>query len=134
MSQENVEIVQRGYEAFNTGDWDTAFREYAHPDAELYAPPIYPEGRQVYVGRRGFAEWSATIRDAWAEWHFEPERYFDLGADVLVFTRLVAKSETSAIELDREVAHLWKIKDGRVAAVRVYLERDEALEAAGLSE
>jgi SnoaL-like domain len=34
MSQEDVEILRRMYEAANRGDWDSMLREYAHPDCE----------------------------------------------------------------------------------------------------
>jgi ketosteroid isomerase-like protein len=38
MSQENIEIVRQVYEAFNRGDWDAVYRDYAE-DAELTTPP-----------------------------------------------------------------------------------------------
>jgi hypothetical protein len=55
-----------------------------------------------------------------------PERYFDVEPEVLVFARIVAEGGASGFRLDREVAHLWSIRDGRVAGVKVYLDRAEA--------
>ena len=37
MSQENVEIVRQVYEAFNRGDWDAVYRDFAG-DAEMTTP------------------------------------------------------------------------------------------------
>ena len=34
MSQENVEVVRRVYDALNHGDWDAVFRDM-HPDFEM---------------------------------------------------------------------------------------------------
>jgi ketosteroid isomerase-like protein len=34
MSEENVEIIRRVYDALNRNDWDAAFRD-AHPDIEI---------------------------------------------------------------------------------------------------
>jgi hypothetical protein len=33
----------------------------------------------------------AMLRDAWAEWRFEPERFIDAGDQVVVFVRVLAK-------------------------------------------
>ena len=38
MSRENIEIVRQVYEAFDRGDWDAVYRDYAE-DAELTTPP-----------------------------------------------------------------------------------------------
>jgi len=49
MSQENVEIVRRGIEAWNRGDMD-AFRELHDPDAVLRPVSDWPE-QGPFVGR-----------------------------------------------------------------------------------
>jgi ketosteroid isomerase-like protein len=41
---------------------------------------------------------------------------------------------TSGIIVDRRHYALWTLRDGKIARLRVYLDRTEAVEAAGLSE
>ena len=74
------------------------------------------------------------LREAWSEWRFVPERFFDAGDRVLVFVHVVAVGRESGVPIDLETAHLWTIRDGRAKSMRVYRDRSEALEAAGLRE
>ena len=132
MSQENVEVVQKLYELIAERDVESAFPDYAVADVEIRVPPLYPDTPEVFRGRAGIAEWTAMIDEVWAEWRFVPERYFDAGGTVVVFARLIATARTSGVHLEREVAHLWVVEEGRATSIRAYLDRAEALEAAGL--
>jgi uncharacterized protein len=132
MSQENVEVVRKLYGLIAEGDVESAFPDYAVADIELSVPPLYPDTPDVFRGRAGIAEWTAMIDEVWAEWRFVPERYFDAGGTVVVFARLIATARTSGVHLEREVAHLWDVEEGRVTSIRAYLDRAEALEVAGL--
>jgi ketosteroid isomerase-like protein len=133
MSHENVELVRWLYGLIADGDVESAFPEHAVDDFEVRVPPLYPDTPEVFRGRDGIAEWTAMIDEVWAEWRFVPERYFDAGETVVVFARLIATARTSGVHLEREVAHLWVVEEGRAISVQAYLERDEALEAAGLN-
>jgi hypothetical protein len=56
MSQENVEIIRRHYEAFNRRDLDTV-AQYHHPDIEVYPGAVGPDTDTGSRGRfRGRAE------------------------------------------------------------------------------
>ena len=132
MSQENVEVVRKLYELFARREIEPAFPAYADPNLELRVPPLYPDTPQVFRGREGVERWIAMIDEVWAEWRFEPERYLDTGSTVVVLARLIAEGGSSGIHLEREVAHLWKVERGRATSIRVYLNRTDALEAAGL--
>jgi ketosteroid isomerase-like protein len=68
------------------------------------------------------------------EWRFEPERFVDAGDQVVVLVRVVARGGSSGVSLDRETAHLWTLREGRVTRCEVYLDRSEALEAVRLRE
>jgi hypothetical protein len=45
----------------------------------------------------------------------------------------IASGSTSGITVERRIAHLWKLREGRVRRWFVYTTLREALEAAGLS-
>ncbi len=72
------------------------------------------------------------IDEAWTEWRFEPERYLERGSTVVVLARLIAEGGSSGIHLEREVAHVWTVQHGRATAISAYLDRADALEAAGV--
>ena len=132
VSAENVEVAQKLYELFARRDIAAAFPDYADPDFELRVPPIYPDAPEVFRGSKGIEDWMAMIDEAWAEWRFEPERYLEAGSTTVVLARLVAEGSSSGVHLERDVAHLWAFDNGRATGIRVYLDRGEALEAAGL--
>jgi ketosteroid isomerase-like protein len=144
MSQENVAMIRALYGLFGDRSFaeardaadevDTAFRVYLHPDFEIRIPERYPEGGEVFRGREGVEGWLAMIDDVWSEWRYEDHRYLDAGSTVVAILRVVAKGSASGVQLDREVAHVWRISENRAAGVTVYLDLNEALEAAGLRE
>src|SRR5829696_367524 len=89
MSQENVELVRRVYSATpGLRDSDPAadrefldrmFGDFFDADLTWHLPPEYPEGAQLARGRDGLRAFIAMLREAWSEWRFVPERFFDAG-------------------------------------------------------
>ena len=67
--------------------------------------------------------------------HFEPERFFDVDDErVLVFVRVSATGAGSGVQIANRVAHVLTLRDRRVVRFRVFGDRQEALEAVGLSK
>jgi ketosteroid isomerase-like protein len=50
----------------------------------------------------------------------------------VTLVRTVARGGASGVRLDRETAHLWTLRDARIARCEIYLDRSEALEAVGM--
>ena len=145
LAHENVDVVRRLYQdggpfALPLGPegeralLDHLFREYYDEQLEVLMPPDYPEGEQVYVGRRGMSRLIGGLRDSWVKWRFEAERFIDAGERVIVLIRVVAEGGSSGIATERETAHLWTVRDGRLTSIQIYRDRAEALEAEGLRE
>jgi ketosteroid isomerase-like protein len=79
MSQENVEIIKRGFEHFiATGEvpWDL-FDE----NIEVHDHDAPDQGD--YRGHVGYARWLEDWGAAWADWSMEAERYIDAGDPVV---------------------------------------------------
>ena len=133
MSQENVEIVRKGIEAWNQHDADL-WLEYASPDIEwMPAGPAAVEGA-VYRGRDEVASGFNAVWETWEVFHFEERQIRDLGDAVLWLGRVRMRGSASHIDLDQEFAAHFRLRDRRVITVRAFLAWPEALEAAGLSE
>jgi ketosteroid isomerase-like protein len=139
MSRDNVELVQRSYVLLEElreakpGALERSFRECFDERVEVCIPDAYPEGEQVFRGRSGLRRGVESTREVWDEWRFEREQFLDAGDQVVVLVRVVARGGSSGISLDRETAHLWTVRDGRVTRCEVYLDRSEALEVARAS-
>ena len=136
MSQENVEAVWRGVQAWNTDDLDAALAEL-HPDVEWH-PSLEP----AFEGKATTFKGHDGARRAWAEYRGEMferltiqvEEVRDLGESVLLLGRFTVTGRATHIEFDTEVGQLITFRDGKIATVHDYLSHREALEAAGLSE
>jgi len=140
LQHENVDLVRRLY--LDGGPFalpmgpeaerallDHLFGEYYDEQLEVLMPPDYPEGEQVYVGRRGMSKLIGGLRDSWTKWRFEAERFIDAGERVIVLIRVVAEGGSSGIATERETAHLWTVRDGRLTSIQIHRDRAEALEA-----
>jgi ketosteroid isomerase-like protein len=143
VSQENVEIVRRLYGEggpfalpLSPDDervlLDRLFRDFYDERVEVRMPADYPEGEQVLWGREGMAGLLAMLRETWTVFRFEPEHFIDAGDRVVVFIRVVAEGGASGVATDRETAHVWRVRDGRLSSIRIHLDRSRALEAMGL--
>jgi ketosteroid isomerase-like protein len=135
MSQENVEVIRRDYEVFEAYGFAApadVYDELFHPDAEVVPPAIYPDTEPSYSGFEGFQRWSRQVDEMWDDWHFEPERFFDAGDQVVVFVRVSATGTQSRVAVEMATAHVFTLRDGRIARVEIFLDRQEALKAVGL--
>jgi ketosteroid isomerase-like protein len=133
MSRENVDVVKALFAAFAERDLDAAAR-VLHPEIEI-RPAIVggPEG-VVYRGLNGNRQFWADIDAAWTEFRIEPEEFRDLGGQVLVLGRALARGPGSGIALDEAAAWIAVVSEGQIIRFQSFSHQQEALEAAGLSE
>jgi ketosteroid isomerase-like protein len=132
MSQENVEIVRRFFDAFERGDVQTSLACF-HPEIELSTPPSQP-GASTYHGLDGVRRATTIWVGTWDDFHMNVEELTDLGEQVLVRVRERGRGKGSGVEVERELFDLFTIRGDRIVRLRMYDTRPEALQAAGLRE
>ena len=66
MSQENVEALKRGAEAYNRRDIEPLV-ELFHPEAEWYPFTAQVEGNEAYHGHEGLRQWFANTNATFEE-------------------------------------------------------------------
>jgi ketosteroid isomerase-like protein len=133
MSQENVEIIRRGYEALNRRDVDTWLNGF-HADAEVHDLPTIPDA-PVYRGHYALRNWVEMIRDVWTEEsYYELEKLTAAGDFVLVAVRAHAWGRGSGVPIEVSFFQVFEMRDRKVQRAWAYFDEDEALEAAGLRE
>ena len=136
MSEENVEIVRRLY--------DTVARRDAAAVLDLYDPEVEWDMTRgplagltawgVYRGHEGLQRFFRERYEAWDEIEDHCEELIDAGDRVISVTTTRGRGRSSGVEVEGTNASLWTIRDGKIVRVVWFGSRDEALEAAGLSE
>jgi ketosteroid isomerase-like protein len=136
MSQENVELVSRVYGDFGLSPRLVEAAAQAGliaPDAEFDYSALLPDG-PVFRGVEAWGEhadsspWGGSLKLA-------SERIFDVDDErVLVFVHSSGEGEGSGAAVEGRTATEFTIRDGVIVRIKLYKDRTEALEAAGLEE
>ncbi len=131
MSQENVEIGQRMIAALNRRDLDAALSLVA--DDVTWATLISTDTKLIKGKSQLREEWENQIDLLDPTW--EAEDLTDLGEDTVLGTvRIAGRGAAGGVPVEASTALVAVFRDRRVAEVRTYSSRAEALEAVGLSE
>jgi ketosteroid isomerase-like protein len=133
MSQENVEIVRRAYQAFNRGDLDAVVANVA-PDSEYVASGAIPGVEGVYRGPEGLKRVISWLREAFADVRVEVHDLIGAGDQVPVSFTNRGRGKQSGVEASWTVWQLWTLRDGKMVRGQGFTSREDALEAAGLED
>lgn len=136
MSQENTELVRRGYELYAAGDLDAVAELFAD-DAELPGGGglgVVGTAAGTHYGPEGFLRGTEEALEAFEEYRVEPEEFIDAGESVVVPVRISGRGRASGAMMETRLAHLWVLRDGKVIRSEIYRTVPEAVEAAGLRE
>jgi ketosteroid isomerase-like protein len=132
MSQENVKILRRGIEMYNRRDID-GFLELAHADIEWDSAFAGLEGGTF----KGLADFRAYFEEIAASWEVFELRPLDFQATedkVLASLNVFGKGKASGVEILTPIWILFWMRDRKAYRGKTYLDRADALEAAGLAE
>jgi ketosteroid isomerase-like protein len=138
MSQENVEIVRRAFQALNRAGLESedSYRlamELFHPEVEWHDQHELP-GATVH---HGIDEVMRHIASAEESVHYEPAdllEILDAGSCVVAVYRIHARGRSSGVPVERDSVHVYSFSGARIERVQIFGNRAEALEAAGLRE
>jgi ketosteroid isomerase-like protein len=129
VSQENVEIVRRAFEASTRRDNEAALALY-DPEVTFH----HQVDGSVYRGLTGVREFFRDWLAAWSELSYDAEEWIDAGDDVVAALHVQARGRHSEVPVERREWHVWTLREGKLWRLRIYATKAEALEAAGLSE
>jgi len=132
MSQENVELVRRMYDAWNERGPESLQQFWAE-DAEFHDPLNLPDSR-VVRGRDAIAAYQTDQTRVIGDMKFALVDMRERGQTVVIRLELTVHGPASGIDVPGEIAQVVEVVDGRVQRMRVFMTWEEALEAAALSE
>ena len=132
MSNENVDIVRRVYEALE--EPDAAVRALWHPQVEFdVSRDIFGAvvGGGHYRGVDGVRRWMLDLYDAWEKMELHCEELIEAGEQVVSVLSARGRGRSSGIELEYHPAGVWTLRQGKIVRVVWFPTREEALEAVG---
>ena len=130
MSQDNVEILRRMYEAAHDGDWGSVLRDYAHPDCE--ATFVAGPGAGTHRGREAILAAISDVTAAFDAWIVEPLEFLESGDQIVVIARHRLRPTGTEGEFEYRNGQTWTLRDGKIQSLLQYPSPEEALEAVGL--
>ena len=134
MSEANVEIVREQHAVFDEliegreiGSW-----VYGYFDPTCEYRPV--EELELVCGHQALIEWTERWLEAWSSYSESIEEIIDGGEVVFSASTVNARGRTSGLEIHQRVFYVFEMREGKILRLVEYLDRDEALEAAGLRE
>jgi ketosteroid isomerase-like protein len=141
MSEENIEIVRQGFDAFN------AFMR-GEPSEEALAALVDPEFEYDWPAERDWPEpdhsrqgvplafaFIKRVQSSLIDVVWEPLEFIEAPDNrVLAQVRQSGRDRESGVPVEFQLFHVVTLRDGRVRKLEFFHHRAEALEAAGLQD
>ena len=102
-----------------------------HPDLESVA--VW-QGGTIYSGVQGFREMWLDWLQPYTTYYTRVDEMIDVGDRVVVLVRDHGRLRDTESELDLLAGSIWELREGRIVRVEFCANREQTLEAAGLSE
>jgi ketosteroid isomerase-like protein len=140
MSHRNIESVDSAVEALNetyrTGDtrpWRQLVEATFDRDVVLEADEAFTEGE--WRGHEGVVRFVASQMEVLDEMWLRVDDYVHLEDDcVVVAITFGGRARHTGLEVELHPLHVFTLRDGKAVRWQVFLERERALEAAGVQE
>ena len=135
MSQENVDAIRWGTELWLRGEFE-AWLETLAPDIgwDISAHPL-PDVPDFGQGRESFVtDMLGTYVSGWNDYVVGIAEVAEAGDEVLLVLHETATMRQTGVRMERDLAQLWSVRDGKAVFMRVFRTKAEALEAAGVHE
>jgi ketosteroid isomerase-like protein len=132
MSEENVAIVRRAFDAYTEGDIDGVLRVCAE-DIVIAQAQELPGVPPVQHGHDGVLEAFGIWPEQWDDFKIEIERVVaDPGDYVVVATRQSGRGKQSGVEVEADFTFVFTIRHGKITEWRIFVDEGQAL--AGLEQ
>jgi ketosteroid isomerase-like protein len=137
MSQENVELIRKGFESWEAGGGTAdalpveMYAEDVRWDFSAYQLVDLPTTGQ---GRDNLMSTFAKYFSGWQHYQPEVREVIDAGEHVVTALHETVGVADSEVVIERDVFQVWTLREGKVTRYAWFRTRDEALEAAGLRE
>jgi ketosteroid isomerase-like protein len=125
--------AERNFDLLAAGDF-ARISESLDPEAVWFGTRGGLDEDQVLRGPEAWIEYMREIEEPWKRFDVEVERLTGVGDTVVVFLRESARARHGDLEVHNDTAMVIKVRQQKIIEATGYLDRDEALRAAGLTD
>jgi ketosteroid isomerase-like protein len=126
-----TEVVRRFLDAFAAGDDETQIA-LMHADVELVEWPEAPDSHHVQGANEAIQIRNSWF-EAWESLRFAVDEYLEAGDRVVACGKAHALGKGSTVPVDFENYTVFTLRGGKVARLEFFIEREQALTAAGIA-
>jgi len=127
---ENVEIVRRGFEAFNE-DGVEGILPLIDPEFVVTTPPNLASEPDTYEGHEGVRRYFDSFYDAMEEIRWEPHSFHEIGDRIAVPFTLHARGKSTGLDVSQDAVQVWELRDGKALGMELFATLDDARQAHG---
>ena len=133
MSQENVELVRGIYDTFANDDLEGWLAAW-DPKCDWFPSMASLVEDAGFRGDEGLRRYWVEAKETWEGHRVVADELRPVGDRVVAIGRAYARGKQSGVPVDRPVAHVFTIRDGKILRGEGFASRAAALEAVGLHE
>ena len=129
----NVKIMQDLYEAFGRGDVGTVLAgmdpniEWREAEGNPYQPSGEPWIGPDAIVNNLFVK----LGTEWDGFGVHPKEFHDAGDTVVVEGRYSGSFKATGKNLDAQMTHVWRLRDGKVTSFQQYVDTAQMQEVMG---
>ncbi len=133
MSQENVELVRKATEAWDSGGVEATLQFYPE-DVVWYPFPDSPDSVDGFQGHDGIREVMRGWTDSFDEYSASSREFRDYGEKVVALGEMSGLIKASGMPVRQPLGMVaWDFRDGKIGRASFFPSWEEALEAVGVS-
>ena len=119
----NLDLIRGVYAAFAAGDIEAVLARMA-PDIAWHEAENFPYAdRSPYLGHDEIvAGVFARLGSEWNGFAAVPDEFLDAGDAIVVLGRYRGACKATGRPLDAQMAHVWRVEDGKAVSFRQYVD------------
>jgi ketosteroid isomerase-like protein len=123
--RQNIEAIKQAYAAAGQGNLE-GMLDIIDPEIVLRDRPESPDPR-TYHGHTGVRQALESSEESFESFELQPEEFIAEGNYVIVVLKMRGTGRGSGVPVEERIAHQWKVHDGKVVALQVYSDPDDAV-------
>lgn len=127
MSQENVEALREGYDAFGRGDLDAAFANFADDIVWRGTGESVPAGGTYHGIEEVRSKWLPEFAATYQDFSQSVDELLDCGDHVVALG--TARSSVGGQQIDAPFCHVWKYSGDKVVEATFFGDSGQVLQA-----